>query len=348
MANAQRLNLSDKDRRYLEYLLSIQDISRRIINRANILLLKANGETIDAISLKLGINRNSVILCLKKYREGGIEKALCNETRVRSRSGVSAAEKEWILSIAYREPNSLGYTESKWDSSMLTEYIHCYAKKAGYPRLAALPGSHLKEITEGILSQYEDKNKYRYPFSPNAHAIMVFFLSFDKNTIHAANPDLEPLTSSGSCMQKEDSDPYLLIGMDLHTGYIIHKMSTGNREELFSGFQTAIDRSFPQKEKVRLILAEQSQCILPFIKKYFLVRPERYEFIPNPGNHALLHLAEVTISKLLYLLLLRIQPDTDSAPVPKIQDYLSRLNMIGTLDQQASITIKKAGEDYEI
>lgn len=51
-------------------------IQAQTVCRARILLLKADGEPIDKIADKVGINRCSVMLCLKKFREGGVENAL--------------------------------------------------------------------------------------------------------------------------------------------------------------------------------------------------------------------------------------------------------------------------------
>lgn len=51
-------------------------IQAQTVNRARIILLKADGMSIDEIADKVGMNRKSVMLCLKKYKEGGIENAL--------------------------------------------------------------------------------------------------------------------------------------------------------------------------------------------------------------------------------------------------------------------------------
>lgn len=45
----------------------------QIVSRARILLLKADGDSVDKIAEKVGLNRNSVLLCLRKYKNGGAE-----------------------------------------------------------------------------------------------------------------------------------------------------------------------------------------------------------------------------------------------------------------------------------
>ena len=75
MAKAKPLTLSFEDRSRLETITKTRTLQAQTVTRARILLLKADGESIDAIAEKVGLNRNSVLLCLKKYNQGGIENA---------------------------------------------------------------------------------------------------------------------------------------------------------------------------------------------------------------------------------------------------------------------------------
>ena len=70
------INLTAEDREYLEMQTRARTIQAQTVSRARILLLKADGCSIDNIADKVGINRKSVMLCLKKYAEGGLENAL--------------------------------------------------------------------------------------------------------------------------------------------------------------------------------------------------------------------------------------------------------------------------------
>jgi len=73
MAKAKPLTVSISDRELLESLVRTRTLQAQIVTRARIILLKADGESIDSIADKVDLNRNSVMLCLKKYKEGGIE-----------------------------------------------------------------------------------------------------------------------------------------------------------------------------------------------------------------------------------------------------------------------------------
>ena len=79
MAKAKPLTLTIEDRELLESLIRARSIQASIMNRARIILLKADGESTDQIAKKVGLNRNSVLLCLKKFKEGGVANAIYDD-----------------------------------------------------------------------------------------------------------------------------------------------------------------------------------------------------------------------------------------------------------------------------
>ena len=81
MNQIKQLKITDEDKKELESIVRKRTIEYRTVIRAKILLLKVEGKTIDEIAEKVELSRNSVMLCLKKYKEGGIEKALQDEER---------------------------------------------------------------------------------------------------------------------------------------------------------------------------------------------------------------------------------------------------------------------------
>ena len=71
---ASSIEISNEDREYLELQTRARTMAQTV-TRARILLLRADSVSIDAIADKVGLNRCSVMLCLKKFKEGGIENA---------------------------------------------------------------------------------------------------------------------------------------------------------------------------------------------------------------------------------------------------------------------------------
>lgn len=71
---ASSIEISNEEREYLELQTRARTMAQTV-TRARILLLRADSVSIDAIVDKVGLNRCSVMLCLKKFKEGGIENA---------------------------------------------------------------------------------------------------------------------------------------------------------------------------------------------------------------------------------------------------------------------------------
>lgn len=62
---ASSIEISNEEREYLELQTRARTMAQTV-TRARILLLRADSVSIDAIADKVGLNRCSVMLCLKK------------------------------------------------------------------------------------------------------------------------------------------------------------------------------------------------------------------------------------------------------------------------------------------
>ena len=108
--NTSSIELTNADREYLQLQTRTRTIQAQTVNRARIILLKADGISIDEIADKVGMNRKSVMLCLKKYKEGGIENALFDapgeaempRLRMRKKHGLSVLPVRSLLILDIR------------------------------------------------------------------------------------------------------------------------------------------------------------------------------------------------------------------------------------------------------
>ena len=104
------ITLSSEDRAFLEEQTRARTIQAQTVIRAKILLLKADGISIDAIADKVDLNRKSVMLCINKYLEGGVENALYDAPGRGRNAEITDDEKTWIINIACQKPKDLGYS----------------------------------------------------------------------------------------------------------------------------------------------------------------------------------------------------------------------------------------------
>lgn len=70
------LALSDEDKDYLKSLSKKRTIQAQVVDRARILLYKANGMTFQEIAEKLAISTATVRLCITKFNKGGVDAAI--------------------------------------------------------------------------------------------------------------------------------------------------------------------------------------------------------------------------------------------------------------------------------
>ena len=118
------ITLSNEDREYLELQTRARTIQAQTVNRARILLLKADGARIDDIADKVGMNRKSVMLCIRKYQDGGIDNALFDAPGRGRNAEITDDEKAWIINIACQKPIDLGYAAETWTRALLTKHIN--------------------------------------------------------------------------------------------------------------------------------------------------------------------------------------------------------------------------------
>ena len=114
MAHAYTIDLSKEDRDYLRFLTRQRTIQAQVVDRARTLLYKAEGMSNGDIADRLDVNINTVKLCLSKYKEGGIQRALYDDQRTGRRVEITDDAVAWIIDIACQRPADLGYAQELW------------------------------------------------------------------------------------------------------------------------------------------------------------------------------------------------------------------------------------------
>ena len=148
MANAKPLVLSSEDHKWLETIVRTRTLQAQVVTRARILLLKEAGDSVDAIAEKVDLNRNSVLLCLKKYKAGGVENAIYDAPGRGRNAQITDDEKAWIINVACQKPKEYGYSAETWTYAKLTAHINKTAENAGYTRLSTITKTSIKNILD--------------------------------------------------------------------------------------------------------------------------------------------------------------------------------------------------------
>ena len=357
------ITLSFEDRAYLETQTKARTIQAQTVARARILLLKADGYSIEAIADKVDMNRKSVMLCINKFNEGGIENALFDAPGRGRNPEITDDEKAWIINIACQKPVDLGYSAEVWTRALLTKHINKFAEEAGHTRLSTISQSKVRTILEEADIK-PNKIKYycenRDPnFDQKMHNVLLVYkqlsLQFDENgellpfgdddqIIHVLSYDEKPgiqaiATTSDDLLPDDNhstiSRDYeykrlgtisLLTGIDLQTGEAIPLVKESHNSNDYIEFLKLLDNKYPKEDKIRLVLDNLKVHSSVETRKYLATVPGRFEFVFTPKHGSWLNLVEGFFSKMTRQMLKGIRVKTKDELVERIYKYFEEVN----------------------
>lgn len=360
---ATTITLSNEDRDYLELQTRARTIQAQTVNRARILLLKANGTRIDDIADKVGMNRKSVMLCINKYLEGGVDNALFDAPGRGRNAEITDDEKAWIINIACQKPVDLGYSAETWTRALLTKHINKVAESAGHTRLSTISQSKVRTI----LDEADIKpNKIKYycenrdpDFDQKMHNVLMVYkqlsFQFDENgnllpfdtdepVVHILSYDEKPgiqaiATTSEDLMPDNDHPTIcrdyeykrlgtvsLLAGIDLQTGEAIPLVRDKHSSKEYIEFLKLLDSKYPKEDKIRLVLDNLKVHTSDETRKYLATIPGRFEFVFTPKHGSWLNLIEGFFSKITRQMLKGIRVKTKDELVQRIYQYFEEVN----------------------
>lgn len=362
MKNTQ-LPLTEDEKHYLKALSKTRTIQAQVVDRAKILLYKAEGLTYKAISEKLDVSPTTVQLCINKYNEGGIENALFDTQRSGRPPEISDDAKAWIINVACQRPAELGYAQELWTLQKLHMHIQKNAAEAGYPRLKTVTKAYIQKLLkESNIKPF----KIRYyceerdpEFEEKMHKVLLVYkqveMQFDDNgeiivpddyvltitvsydekpgiqAIANTSDDLRPSSECGAVCRdyeyKRLGTVSLLAGIDLLTGEAIPLVSDTHKSSDFIAFLKILDKKYPSQDKIRIILDNHSAHTSKETKNFLATMPEgRFEFVFTPKHGSWLNMIESFFGKMTKQMLRGIRVKSKEELVARIYQYFDEVN----------------------
>ena len=363
MARTKTIELINDEVEYLQSLIRQRTIQAQVVDRAKILLYKSQGATNSSIAERLDVNINTVKLCLSKFKEGGIQRALFDDKRKGRPVEITDDAVAWIISIACQRPADLGYAQELWTLKNLHQYVQNHAEEAGYTRLTTIT----KPMIQKILKRSEIrpfKIKYycekRDPeFETKMHDVLVVYkqveMQFDEDgniivptdspmihtvscdekpgiqAIATTSEDLRPTAGNGCVYRdyeyKRLGTLSLIAGIDLLTGIAVPVVSETHKSSDFIALLKKLDEMYPEGDIIRIICDNHSAHKSKEVKNYLATRPEgRYAFVFTPKHASWLNLIECFFSKMTKQMLKGIRVKSKEELAERIYQYFDEVN----------------------
>ena len=152
----QPLQFTAEELRRLESIRKSRTEEKRRTLRAAILLDALSGQSDEAIAQRHRVSRGTVVLCIRKCLQSGLETALEELPRSGKPRQLPDDAKAWARSCACQKPKELGYSYELWTYRLLTAHIREHCGAAGHPALQKLSRSKLHKILhEGELRPHK-------------------------------------------------------------------------------------------------------------------------------------------------------------------------------------------------
>ena len=334
---------------------------RRKVLRASILLDSLEGLSDQTVADKNGVNRNTVVLCISKCLQFGLEAALNDFQRPGKPAQLTDDAKAWVLQLACQKPKDLGYSYELWTYQLLTHHIRQQCVSAGYPSLQKLSRSKLHHLLKTAELRPHKVRYYVEKRDPNfepkmANVLHVYkeveisnegliqgrlqelpmvTLSYDEKpgiqALANVSPEKPPVPDQQASLLRDyeyvrHGTLSLLAGIDLHTGQVTELVSDTHNSKDFIEFLTKLDQAYPPHQIIRLVLDNHSAHISKETKSYLGTRPQRFQFVFTPTHGSWLNLIEVFFSKLTRSMLRELRVASKSELADRLRQYIRELN----------------------
>lgn len=357
------ITLSDADREYLQKISRCRTSPAHLADRSRILLKKEKGCTEREIAQGLAISVNTVRLCIRKYRAGGIKAALSDAERSGHPVEITHDALAWIISVACQRPADPGYAQELWTLKNLHQYIQGHAVQAGFPRLETISkarvGQLLKksEIKPFKIKYYCEKRdplfeskmrdillvykQVELQFDENGEIIvpddykLTITVSYDEKpgiqAIANTSDDLRPTDGNGEVFRdyeyKRLGTVSLLAGIDLLTGEAIPLVSNTHKSSDFIEFLRILDKKYPVQDTIRVILDNHSAHKSKETRRFLETMPHgRFEFVFTPKHGSWLNMIESFFSKMTKQMLKGIRVKSIEELTERIYKYFDEIN----------------------
>jgi len=355
------LQFTEVELRKLESIRRSRTEEKRRSQRAAFLLDSRAGHSDQAIAQRYQVSRSTVVLCIRKCLEFGLDAALAELPRPGKPRQLPDDAIAWVQNCACQKPKDLGYSYELWTYRLLTAHVRQHCVAAGHPALQQLSRSKLHKILrQGELRPHKIRYyverrdpAFETKMVPVLHVykevqivneylgdaagrqLGMVTISYDEKpgiqALAVTTPDLPPVPGKHASHLRDSEykrlgTVSLLAGLDLHTGKIIETVSDTHNSGDFIAFLKKLDGAYPNHQKIRLVLDNHSAHISKETRSYLATMPQRFVFVFTPTHGSWLNLIENQFSKMTRSMLRGIRVASKQELINRIHQYFEEVN----------------------
>lgn len=336
------LEFDEDEKSRLESIRKSRSEEKRRTLRAAVLLDSAAGQSDEIIARRHRVSRSTVVLCIRKCLQLGVEAALGELPRPGKPRQLPDDALAWVQNCACQKPKDLGYSYELWTYQLLGAHVRSHCVAAGHPALQNLSRSKLHKILrQGELRPHKVRyyvekrdpafdvkmanvlHVYKEVEIVNEYALAngvrqpgTVTISYDEKpgiqALAVTTPDRPPVAGQYPSHLRDYEyvrlgTVSLLAGLDLHTGKVVEIVSDTHKSADFISFLKKLDETYSSQQKIRLVLDNHSAHISKETRNYLDTVPQRFSFVFTPKHGSWLNLIEIQFSKMARTMLRAIR-----------------------------------------
>lgn len=332
----------------------------RDVQRAKVLWLYHEGETIAEIMKVVGMTRKSVGKWINKALNMGVSAGL-KDTAHGSKPVLTEEAKAWVVHLACSKPKDLGYAAELWSRRALSEHVRKHAAGEGHSCLIRASKATVQRILanqplkphkvtyylekrdpdfetkmRNVLLVYQEVElKNREPDAPDSIAKVVTVSVDEKPGVQAiatTAPDLPPVPGKHRSISRDHEYKRLgtcsiLAALDLHSGHVTARVEKRHRSREFIALLKDLDAYYPEDFTIRLILDNHSAHISKETQAFLAIRPNRFKYVHTPKHGSWLNIVETLFGKMARTFLRHIRVRSWEELRDRILKGIAEINM---------------------
>lgn len=355
-----RIRLTDEQKIELERISRSRTAPTREVERANIILRQAAGESISSIKSEVGVSKPTIYKCIDKALAAGTERGLKDLPHSPKQPVITEEAKAWVVNLACTKPKDHGYAAEVWSQSQLAMHARKHAPEADHGCLSRASKATINRI---LKAQPLQPHKVKYylerrdpDFERKMQDILVVYqeVNFQNDTgtscpvvpkmvtvsvdekpgvqaIKNIAKDLPPVAgeypaNARDYEYKRLGTVSILAALDLHTGHITAQIHDRHRSREFISLLKELDAYYAPDCVIRVVLDNHSAHISKETMTFLATRPNRFAYVHTPKHGSWLNLVETLFGKMARTFLRHIRVNSKAELKERILLGISEIN----------------------